>query len=144
MGIVCAAASVSLDGFIAGPAESGFDQLFQWIGNGDVVVPAADRELHLTEDSAEYFTRMLDATGACVVGRRLFDLTNGWTGNPPVGKPVLQTGGRSSPLPRWTRVTGRTILRGGLSSPSARSSSSWAAHRPSSAVSEATTVTGVG
>ena len=27
--------SMSLDGYIAGPEESGFDHLFQWYGNGD-------------------------------------------------------------------------------------------------------------
>ena len=29
-------ASMSLDGYISGPAESGFDLLFEWYGNGDV------------------------------------------------------------------------------------------------------------
>ena len=29
-------ASVSLDGFISGPAESGFEHLFAWYGNGPV------------------------------------------------------------------------------------------------------------
>jgi hypothetical protein len=38
-------ASVSLDGYIAGPEESGFEHLFKWLGNGDVVVPTTDPEL---------------------------------------------------------------------------------------------------
>ena len=36
-------ASMSLDGYIAGPEESGFDLLFDWYGNGDVVVETARR-----------------------------------------------------------------------------------------------------
>ena len=36
MGKVITGASMSLDGFIAGPNETGFDLLFQWYGNGDV------------------------------------------------------------------------------------------------------------
>ena len=42
MGKVYTGASMSLDGFIAGYDGSGFDQLFQWYGNGDVSVPTAD------------------------------------------------------------------------------------------------------
>lgn len=97
MTIVSTSSTVSLDGFIAGPDESGFDQLFQWLGSGDVVVPAADREFHLTAASAKHWTGLLDATGVCVVGRRLFDLTNGWNGNPPVGKPHVVLSHRPAP-----------------------------------------------
>jgi hypothetical protein len=52
MSTVYTAASVSLDGFIAGPRESGFDQLFQWLNNGDVVAPTGDRDFHMTPASA--------------------------------------------------------------------------------------------
>lgn len=34
MGEVVAGASMSLDGFVAGPGESGFDLLFGWTGSG--------------------------------------------------------------------------------------------------------------
>ena len=34
-------ASMSLDGYIAGPAETGFEHLFEWYGNCDVTVPTA-------------------------------------------------------------------------------------------------------
>ncbi len=39
MGKVTTGASVSLDGYIAGPNESGFDFLFAWCGAGDVASP---------------------------------------------------------------------------------------------------------
>jgi hypothetical protein len=73
-------ASMSLDGYIAGPEESGFEHLFKWYGNGDVAVATADPNmtLQMTEVSAKHFRGVVDATGALVVGRRLFDLTSGW------------------------------------------------------------------
>jgi dihydrofolate reductase len=37
-------ASMSLDGYIAGPAETGFEHLFKWYGNGDVEVPTAQQD----------------------------------------------------------------------------------------------------
>lgn len=38
---VLAQASVSLDGYIAGPDGSGFDRLFAWCTAGDVDTPTA-------------------------------------------------------------------------------------------------------
>ena len=35
MGKITTGATMSIDGYIAGPGESGFDLLFQWYGNGD-------------------------------------------------------------------------------------------------------------
>ena len=84
-------ASMSLDGYIAGPAETGFEQLFKWYGNGDVVVPTTqpDMTLRMTAVSTEHWRDIVDNTGALVVGRRLFDLTDGWGGNHPMGGPVV-------------------------------------------------------
>ena len=42
MGKVSAGATMSLDGFIAGPEDTGFDLLFKWYGAGDVEVPMPD------------------------------------------------------------------------------------------------------
>jgi hypothetical protein len=75
-------ASMSLDGYISGPAETGFEHLFKWYGNGDVVVPTTHPEmtLRMSAVSAEHFRSIIDNTGALVVGRRLFDSTGafGW------------------------------------------------------------------
>jgi dihydrofolate reductase len=91
MSKVFTGASMSLDGYISGPNESGFEHLFKWYGNGDVAVPTADPELtpHMTEVSAEHFRAIRDMTGSIVVGRKLFDYTNGWGGNHPLGVPVV-------------------------------------------------------
>jgi dihydrofolate reductase len=91
MGKVYTGASMSLDGYISGPAETGFEHLFKWYGNGDVVVPTTHPELtlRLSAVSAEHVRNILDSTGALVVGRRLFDSTGGWGGNHPMGLPVV-------------------------------------------------------
>ncbi|NUR86971.1 MAG: deaminase [Nonomuraea sp.] len=108
MEMIYTTASVSLDGYVSGPAEGGFEYLFDWLGNGDVTVPAADREFRMTAASADVWTRMLGNTGACVVGRRLYDLTDGWSGNPPVGKPHVVLTHRG-PVERETAVPFRFV-----------------------------------
>jgi dihydrofolate reductase len=84
-------ASMSLDGYISGPGETGFEHLFKWYGNGDVVVPTTNPELtmHMSAVSAEHFRNIIDMTGALVVGRKLFDSMGGWGGNHPMGRPVV-------------------------------------------------------
>jgi dihydrofolate reductase len=84
-------ASMSLDGYISGPADTGFEYLFKWYGNGDVVVPTANPELtmHMSAVSAEHFRTIIDMTGALVVGRKLFDFTSGWGGRHPMDRPVV-------------------------------------------------------
>jgi dihydrofolate reductase len=91
MGTVCTGASMSVDGYIAGPDESGFDKLFAWYGNGEVEVPTthADMTMHMSPVSAEHLRSFVASTGVLVVGRRLFDLTSGWGGNHPLGLPVV-------------------------------------------------------
>lgn len=91
MSKVYTGASMSLDGYIAGPGETGFEHLFKWYGNGDVVVPTTHPEMtfRTTAASAEHLRKLTDMTGALVVGRRLFDSTDAWGGNHPLGKPVV-------------------------------------------------------
>jgi dihydrofolate reductase len=75
-------ASVSLDGYISGPEETGFEHLFAWYGNGDVPfeTTSADVSINVTEPSAEHMRELIASTGCFVVGRHLFDITNGWGG----------------------------------------------------------------
>lgn len=91
MGKVFSGASVSVDGYISGPEETGFELLFRWYNDGDEAVETTHPELTmgLQPQSAEYFRAVIDDTGALVVGRRLFDLTNGWDGIHPLGAPVV-------------------------------------------------------
>jgi dihydrofolate reductase len=92
MGKVITGGSMSLDGYIAGPDESGFDLLFQWYGNGDVEVPTASPDvppLRLAATSAALLKEEWGNTGALVVGRRLYDLTHAWGGRHPMGVPTV-------------------------------------------------------
>jgi dihydrofolate reductase len=91
MTMVFTGATMSLDGYISGPDETGFEHLFKWYGNGDVVVPTTHEDLtmRLSPVSAEHFRNLMEMTGALVVGRKLFDLTDGWGGIHPLGSPVV-------------------------------------------------------
>jgi len=87
MSKVITGATMSLDGFIAGPEESGFDLLFQWYGNGDVEIPTASPDvppLRLSEASAALVQQEWANTGALVVGRYLYDMTKAWGGRHPM------------------------------------------------------------
>jgi dihydrofolate reductase len=84
-------ASMSLDGYISGPGETGFEHLFKWYDNLDVEVPTTHPELtmHLTAASAEHLRGILEGTGALIVGRKLFDSMGGWGGEHPMGVPTV-------------------------------------------------------
>jgi dihydrofolate reductase len=90
MGKVFTQASMSLDGYVADPSDQ-VGPLFDWYGNGDVEVTGADpdRVFRVSAASAEYLRRAWSNAAAGVIGRRLFDLTNGWNGRPPVGEAVF-------------------------------------------------------
>ena len=90
-GKVTTGASVSLDGFIAGPDETGFEHLFAYMGGGDVEVTTADPNMtmRMTADNAAFFHDMVERHGAIVCGRHLYDFTQGWGGVHPMGCPVV-------------------------------------------------------
>jgi dihydrofolate reductase len=86
MGKVIAQASMSLDGFIA-DANDQAGPLHDWYYNGDTEVTGHD--FRTSAASAGYLRAAWPAIGADVIGRRLFDLTNGWNGRPVVGDHVF-------------------------------------------------------
>jgi dihydrofolate reductase len=90
MAKVIASASMSLDGYIADASDQ-VGPLFDWYGNGDVAFNGGDPErvFRVSRASADYLGEAWGNIGAEVVGRRLFDLTNGWEGRPPVGDAVF-------------------------------------------------------
>lgn len=87
MGITFTSASTSIDGYISGQDNTGFDQLFRWHTTGDVemAAPTGVFSFTLTPGSAAYLGALIESTGALVVGRKLYDLTNGWNGRHPLG-----------------------------------------------------------
>ncbi|GAA1077679.1 MULTISPECIES: dihydrofolate reductase family protein [Kitasatospora] len=90
MARVITQASMSLDGFIADHSDQ-VGALFDWYSNGDVEVTGADpdRVFRVSAASAEYLRSAWSTVRATVIGRRLFDITNGWDGRPPVGEAVF-------------------------------------------------------
>ena len=90
MGKVVSSASMSLDGFIANPDNS-VGSLFDWYNSGDVEVGTAVEgfSFALTPQSAAYWRAWTADLGALVVGRELFDVTDGWRGTHPLGVPVV-------------------------------------------------------
>ena len=83
-------AVVSLDGFIADDNDR-VGPLFDWYGNGDVTwsFPGSDDECRTTRASADFMQSQYRDVAAVVIGRRLFDLTNGWGGKPAAGEHVF-------------------------------------------------------
>jgi dihydrofolate reductase len=90
MGKTIMGAVVSLDGYIADDRD-GVGPLFDWLGNGDVAwtFEGGDDELHTTSASADFMTGLYRGMAANVIGRRLFDMTNGWDGKPAAGEHVF-------------------------------------------------------
>ena len=90
MSIVIAGITVSLDGYIAGPDDD-VGHLFDWYDAGDVELtwPGNDMRSKVDPASAEVVRSLVADTGALVVGRRVYDLTNGWSGSHPIGVPLF-------------------------------------------------------
>src|SRR3954468_13305220 len=90
MGKTVMTAVVSLDGFIA-DEDDRVGPLFDWFGNGDVEwsYPGGEGVSRTTQPSADFMRAQYRDLAAVVVGRRLFDLTNGWGGKPPGGEHVF-------------------------------------------------------
>ena len=97
MGKTIMGAVVSLDGFMADDND-GVGPLFDWLGNGDVAwrFPGAEYEAITTQASADFMLSQYADMAANVIGRRVFDLTNGWfdltngwNGKPAAGEHVF-------------------------------------------------------
>jgi len=90
MAKVISSASMSLDGFVARP-DNDPGPLFDWYEAGDIeVVNEGDLPpFHLTEASAAFWRDWTLQLGCLVVGRVLFDATDGWRGQHPLGVPFV-------------------------------------------------------
>ncbi|MCW2786993.1 MAG: dihydrofolate reductase [Marmoricola sp.] len=90
MATVITHAVASLDGYIADPADE-VGPLFDWYFNGDVDLYGGQGgwKFQVSRASFEYVDPFWRSCGAMVIGRRLFDLTNGWNGVPSVGDRVF-------------------------------------------------------
>jgi dihydrofolate reductase len=96
MGKVVLDITTSLDGFVAGPGDGpdlplgeGGERLHEWLFG-----LASWREPHgleggETNSSSEVIEEGLRASGAVVLGKRMFDNAHGWGDEPPFHKPVF-------------------------------------------------------
>jgi hypothetical protein len=89
MGKVVVQAPMSLD--VIADTNDHVGALFDWYGNGDVKFTDSDPNMvfHVSRASAEYLGAAWSNVAVDVIGRRLFDLTNGWHGRPAVGEAVV-------------------------------------------------------
>lgn len=90
MGKAIMGAVVSLDGYMADD-DDGVGPLFDWLGNGDVswAFDGSTDEVRTTQASADFMRAQYAGMACVVIGRRLFDLTNGWDGIPAAGEHVF-------------------------------------------------------
>ena len=88
-------AVVSVDGFIA-DAEYNVGPLFEWYFNGDAEIVDGG-PFKVSVDSVRYVRPMWQRIGTTVMGRHLFDLTNGWEGTPPAGEHIVVVTHRPRP-----------------------------------------------
>ena len=86
---------VSVDGFIA-DANDDVGPLFEWYYNGNTEL-VDDGPFAVSRASADYVRPVWAGIGAMVIGRHLFDLTNGWEGTPPAGEHVVVVSHRPKP-----------------------------------------------
>ena len=94
-------AVVSVDGFIAFPDDTA-GPLFDWYFNGDheLTAAASGWTFRVSQTSAAYVQPFWDAISVMVIGRHLFDTTNGWEGKPAAGDELVVVTHR--PLPeQW-------------------------------------------
>jgi dihydrofolate reductase len=96
---------VSADGFIADENDD-VGPLHEWYFSGDTPITESDQQFDhsgagsafkVSPASAEYVRSMWEAIGTIVMGRRLFDLVNGWEGHPPAGDHVVVVSHRPKP-----------------------------------------------
>jgi dihydrofolate reductase len=95
MSTVVMHAVVSADGFIADPRDE-VGPLFEWYFNGAAEIVDGG-PFKVSEASVGYVRPMWERIGATVIGRHLFDLTNGWEGTPPAGDHIVVVTHRPRP-----------------------------------------------
>ena len=83
MGKVVMYSSVSVDGFVADENDQP-GPLFDWLTNGDVPLDESGY-VKVSQTSYDYTRPYWDQIGVTLVGRHVFDMTDGWDGKPPSG-----------------------------------------------------------
>jgi dihydrofolate reductase len=92
MGKVVADITMSLDGFITGPGDvpgrglgEGGECLHNWVMGRPWRYDDEGRRFDPLDVDREVLFEAMGSTGAGIIGKRMFDITGGWGGNPPGG-----------------------------------------------------------
>jgi dihydrofolate reductase len=92
MGKVVADITMSLDGFITGPDDGpgrglgeGGECLHNWVMGRPWPYDDEGRRFDPLDIDRKVLWEAMGSTGAGIIGRRMFDITGGWGGNPPGG-----------------------------------------------------------
>lgn len=103
MGTTYLHAVASLDGYIADEHDD-VGPLHEWYFSGDQPIrPQDDAGAHggspfrISGASADYVREMWSRQAVLVIGRHLFDLTDGWQGKPPASEHVVVVSHRPKP-----------------------------------------------
>lgn len=102
MGTTYLHAVASLDGYIAHEHDD-VEPLFEWYYNGDRPLVGAEVEFHggrpfmVSAASADYVNELWSRQSVIVLGRHLFDLTDGWKGHPPASDHAVIVSHREKP-----------------------------------------------
>ena len=106
MGTVIMHSVVSVDGFISDNNDD-VGPLHEWYFSGDTPIttpsePGDDPSgtqsaFRVPRASAPYVRSTWESLGTIVMGRHLFDLVNGWEGQPPAGEHVVVVSHRPKP-----------------------------------------------
>src|ERR1700743_3863347 len=99
MGTTYLHAVASLDGYIADEHDDP-GPLFDWYYNGDRPLGDPEVEFHggtpfrVSAASADYVNELWSRQSVIVLGRHLFDLTDGWKGHPPASEHAVMVSHR--------------------------------------------------
>ena len=87
---VIANMAMSVDGFIADP-DDGCEDLFGFYDSGSIDLQVSEGwpTFHMDEPSLTLFREAIARIGCHVMGRRLYDMTNGWGGHPGNEAPIV-------------------------------------------------------
>jgi dihydrofolate reductase len=131
MGKVVADITMSLDGFITGPGDRpgrGLGErgecLHNWVMGGPWRYDDEARRFAPADVDRRVLEQAMGSTGAGIIGRRMFDVTAGWGGNPPGGPDARYFVLTHSVPPEWAdRTSPFTFVTDGIDSALARARS---------------------